>query len=206
MTELRLQWHGHACFTVEAGGYRVVLDPYADGAVPGLGPLRLEGHRVLCSHEHHDHNNTAAVRLLPWPGEAPLRVETMDVFHDDQGGALRGKNRIHVLSCGGIRVAHLGDLGHALSPEQAAALGPLDGVMIPVGGYYTIDAALADQTARILGARTVIPMHFRRGETGFPVLGTLEDFLALRRDGIYADGPWVAVTKDGPKGTVVLKL
>ena len=50
--------------------------------------------------------------------------------------------------------------------------------MLPVGGTYTIDAAAAAELVRRLHPRLVLPMHFRRGEQGFPELTTLEDFLS----------------------------
>lgn len=206
MAEVLVKWNGHACFTVEAEGYILVFDPYADGSVPGLGPLRLRANEVLCSHEHHDHNFREAVDIIPWNGERPFLLETMDVFHDDRHGAQRGKNRIHVIDCGGVRVAHLGDLGHELSPEQLRALAPLDAVMIPVGGYYTVDAHQASHIADALGARVVIPMHFRQGNMGFPVIGTLNSFLALRTDIVYARDPWITVTHGGHACTLVMQL
>lgn len=203
---LRLTWHGHSCFTVEAEGFRVVLDPYEDGAVPGLPPLRLSAHRVLCSHGHHDHGWAEGVTLLPWEGESPFVLETLDVFHDDRQGALRGENRIHVLEYGGVRLAHMGDLGHTLSPEQAAALGRVDVLLIPVGGHYTIDAEQADEVARQLGAGCVVPMHYRSGEMGYPVLGTVEAFLAFRQEVRFAEDDTVELTSALPPHTLVMRV
>lgn len=182
MSEMKITYHGHACFSVEAEGFCIVLDPCENGTVPGLADLHLQAQQVLCSHEHHDHNGRDCVKLLPAKGETPFRMETLDVFHDDRQGALRGANRIHVLSCGGLRLAHLGDLGHALSAEQVKSLGRLDAILIPVGGFYTVDAVMADRIAAQLGAPVVIPMHYRSGEIGYEVLGTAEEFLSLRKD------------------------
>ena len=48
----------------------MVFDPYADGKVPGLKPLRIEADEVLCSHEHSDHNFREAVTLRNRSGVA----------------------------------------------------------------------------------------------------------------------------------------
>ena len=130
---MKLTWLGHSCFAVESGGYRVVLDPYYVESYP---PLHTSANEVLCSHHHRDHDFVEAVELTP-RGGSPFTVETVQAFHDDQGGALRGTNTIHVLAAEGLRVVHLGDLGHELSGEQLAPLRGCDALLIPVGGFYT---------------------------------------------------------------------
>ena len=124
---MKLTWLGHSCFAVESGGYRVVLDPYYVESYP---PLHTSANEVLCSHHHRDHDFVEAVELTP-RGDSPFTVETVQAFHDDQGGALRGTNTIHVLAAEGLRVVHLGDLGHELSGEQLAPLRSCDALLIP---------------------------------------------------------------------------
>lgn len=192
---MELIWHGHSCFTVRAGGCTVVLDPYSDGSVPGYAPLRLTANRVLCSHGHHDHAGTECVTLTPG-GADPFTVMVLDCWHDDQAGALRGPNRIHILQADGMRVAHFGDLGETLSPQQLAAIGHLDAAMIPVGGYYTIDAAQAADLARALDADCIIPMHYRLGAQGYAEIAPLSDFLALLPHRILP-GPEIRLPQQG---------
>ena len=176
---MKLTWLGHACFLVEHGGYTILLDPYT--GVEGYPPLKgrkLRVHKILCSHGHFDHNAVELTALLP-EAPCPFSIRTVETFHDDQGGALRGSNTIHILSAGGFTIAHLGDLGHQLSPEQAEAVGPLDAVLIPVGGFYTIDAAGAKAVCEALDPVCIIPMHYRHAPYGLPNVGGVEDFLAL---------------------------
>ena len=199
---MKITCNGHSCFTVEANGYSVVLDPYEDGTVPGLPPLRLDADAVLCSHEHYDHNFRGAV-TLSGHGNSPFTVTEVPTFHDDEKGALRGTNIIHILEAGGVKVAHLGDLGHTLSDEQLAQLKGLDAILIPVGGFYTIDAETAKKTADAIGAAVVIPMHYRNGERGFDVLGTLDDFLTLCSN-VTAPAKSVEITRGMAAQTVVL--
>lgn len=135
---MKLTWLGHACFLLEADGYRIVTDPYT--GVPGYPPLSVSAHAVFCSHGHFDHNAVDRVTLLPHR-DSPFTVREIASFHDDRGGTLRGGNTIRVFTADGISVAHLGDLGHPLSAEQLAAIGPVDAALVPVGGVYTLDAA-----------------------------------------------------------------
>ena len=37
---MKLTWLGHSCFKMESNGYTIILDPYEDGYVPGLAPVR----------------------------------------------------------------------------------------------------------------------------------------------------------------------
>ena len=106
-------------------------------------------------------------------------------FHDDKQGALRGANRITLLEAEGLRLAHLGDLGHPLTPQQRAELGQLDVLLIPVGGHYTIGAAEAAALTEALRPRLTIPMHYRGEGFGYDVIGTVEDFTARCPGAIY---------------------
>ena len=173
---MNITWLGHSCFILEDGGFRALLDPYHE--VKGLPDIEGEADAVYCSHSHFDHAYTEKVRLTS--GKAnPFAVTEVQTFHDDKGGTLRGNNVIRKFTAGGVCVAHFGDLGHPLSPEQLAELGPCDAILIPVGGFYTIDAKTAKAAADAVGAPVVVPMHYRSGTAGFDVLGTLEDFTSL---------------------------
>ncbi|MGM9618964.1 MAG: MBL fold metallo-hydrolase [Oscillospiraceae bacterium] len=174
---MTVTWLGHACFALESGGYRIITDPYED--VPGYPALRAEVHALFCSHEHFDHACRAAVTLLPAPGPCPFTVTEIPSFHDEVQGAKRGTNTIRIFESEGLRVAHLGDLGHPLSEAQLAPLRGVDVLLLPVGGVYTIDPAEAKRTADAIGPGIIVPMHYRRGKLGFENIAAVEDFLSL---------------------------
>lgn len=173
---MTITWLGHSCFILESGGFRALLDPYHE--VPGLPDTEAEADAVYCSHDHFDHGYTEKVRLTSGR-ENPFSVTEVQTFHDGKGGTLRGSNVIRKFTAGGVSVAHFGDLGHPLSPEQLAELGGCDAILIPVGGFYTIDAAGAKAAADAVGASVVVPMHYRDGAVGFDVLSTLDSFTGL---------------------------
>lgn len=202
---MKLTWLGHSCFLLEQEGYTILLDPYT--GVEGYPPLsgrKLLVNKILCSHRHDDHAAVDQAKLLPGNPPCPFSIRTVETFHDHHGGARRGTNTIHILTAGGLTAAHLGDLGHPLSPEQAAAIGPLDAVMIPVGGYYTIGAEEARAVCEALKPRLVIPMHYRWGSHGYPVLAEAEDFLSLwpAREVRRLEGPSFVLEKEGGGVTV----
>jgi len=199
---MKITWRGHACFVVESGGYEVILDPYHE--VTGLPDISGTANEALCSHGHHDHSYLDELRLLG--GASPFTVEKLDTFHDEKEGALRGKNTVHILSAEGLRVVHLGDLGHPLSEEQMRALGTIDVLMIPIGGTYTLDSAQAAQQAAQLNARIVIPMHYRFSEHGYEVLESVEAFVEKMGDAPICrkDGSSITVDADTPAQVCVL--
>lgn len=182
MEDLKITWKGHACFEFTCGDHTAVIDPYRE--VPGYPPLALEAGEVYASHtQHDDHGYFEAVKLVAQPGKSPFKVTTVDTFHDPEGGALRGRNKITLIEAGGVRLAHFGDLGHELSDEQLEAVKGSDIIMIPVGGFYTIDGVQAARLAEATGAKLIVPMHFRSGDKGFDVIDTPDAFMnALNAD------------------------
>ncbi len=200
---MKLIWHGHSCFTVQTTEGSAVFDPYIDGMVPGLAPLALSADAVFCSHQHDDHNAADKVTLTGRPFTA--KVETVACYHDGMRGLQRGKNTIHILCAEGLRVAHLGDLGHMLKGAALDAVRGADALLIPVGGTFTIDAATANRLADAVGARVVVPMHYRLGGMGFPVLSELSAFTDLRRDVVEYDTNCLELGPDTPAQTAVLR-
>ncbi len=206
MDKLTMRWLGHACFALTSDDYHLVLDPYGDGTVPGLPDLQVAANEVLCSHGHRDHCGMDRVMMLLNLRHSPFTVTALPSWHDPEQGALRGENTIHLITCGDLRVAHLGDLGHDLDDGQIEELGKLDAVLIPVGGTYTLDCQQASDLADRLQVKTIIPMHYRRGDIGFDVLQTLQEFLILRAGHQEMPGNELEITEDMPETTIVLNV
>lgn len=202
---MKITWYGHSCFTVEHTGYTILFDPYYPDAVPGLQLPAMSAQKVLCSHQHKDHGAAGLVTLQPGP-QNPFKISTIDVYHDHHDGAHRGKNTIHILEADGIRIAHLGDLGHLLTQEQAKPLQWLDAVMIPVGGHFTIDPTEARQVLDVIHPRVVIPMHYRGDGFGYPVIGPVEDFLKKCNDVHEYMNNSIEITSGTEAQTAVLSL
>lgn len=200
--KLSITWLGHSCFKLESHGYSVILDPYEDGKVPGLKPLRAEANQVLCSHDHKDHNYRDAITLKDEDAVSPFQIQEMITYHDEEQGKLRGMNTIRILDDGNFRVAHLGDLGCDLEPVEM--LKGLDVMMIPVGGYYTIDAAQARQLVEHVNPRVVIPMHYQGLGFGYDELSSLNTYLELCQNVIRYHRPDFVLTKNNPLQTAVL--
>jgi L-ascorbate metabolism protein UlaG (beta-lactamase superfamily) len=191
---ITLTWYGQSTFVLGAStGLKALLDPTGSGTgykIPTLDGIDL----VTASHEHSDHNavSLASGSPLVLKGLAGsdwakidqtvkgVRVRTVGVYHDGAQGGQRGKNAVFIFDVDGLRVAHLGDLGHTLSSEQVKDIGQVDVILIPVGGYYTIDAKTAVEVVNQLNPRIVIPMHYKTTDLAASLAGVLapvDDFI-----------------------------
>lgn len=200
---MKLIWHGHACYTLESAEGTVVFDPYERGYVPGLTLPELSADEVLCSHYHNDHGCAEAVKKTR--RITKLAIERILCWHDEVQGAKRGENTIHIVQAEGLRLAHLGDLGHMLSQEQLSRLGRIDVLLIPVGGFYTIDAEEAAQLAKRINAGVTIPMHYKGEGFGYDVISTVDEFAALMGNVEYMDTNELELPLTGEGRTVILR-
>jgi len=174
---VKIEYLGHACFKLDE---ELVIDPYKDGSVPGLEPLRVSAVKVICTHGHADHSGVECVEMVD--GECDFEILEVPSFHDDKQGALRGPNTIFVIKKDDEKLVHLGDLGHFPNEEQLATISDADYLLIPVGGYYTIDAEMAVKICEAANPKWIIPMHYRTASSGYPELATVDEFLKLAEE------------------------
>lgn len=163
-----ITYHGHAEFEIQlANGYTLITDPY--DAHVGYEMKNHSCDAVTVSHGHGDHNFTDKLQgnfarvdsAGTWHLHPDAKVTAIPSVHDEAGGTKRGKNLIMKLEAEGLTLVHLGDQGDKITPEQQSAIGRVDILMIPVGGFYTIDAQMAAETVKQLNPRVVIPMHYK---------------------------------------------
>jgi len=55
-------------------------------------------------------------------------------------------------------------------------VGQVDVLLIPVGGYYTIDARVATEVCNQLKPKVIIPMHYKNEKCAYPIT-TVDEFL-----------------------------
>lgn len=182
---MKIEWMGHACFVITSkDGTIIVTDPYEPNAFGGqlaYKPVKVKADIVTISHDHADHNYTKTLAgsfdVVRDAGIFKgIKFEAVKVAHDPQGGSQRGKNTIFIFEVDGIKIAHLGDLGHVLTDEQAAKLKGVDVMLIPVGGFFTIDAKEADAVVAKVAPKIVIPMHVKNKGCKFDI-APIEKFL-----------------------------
>ena len=168
MSTFRVRWCGHSYFIVESGGLKLAIDPH-DGGSLGIKTCYVDADIVLVTHNHYDHNavEVSSSRdsiIIRWADGlkviGDLRVKGFKFYHDKAQGRLRGETIAYVISLEDIRILHLGDIGHQLLDEDVAKLKPVDILLIPVGGVYTIDHSEAWTLIQTLKPKIAIPMHY----------------------------------------------
>ncbi len=213
---MKVKYIGHACFLfVSVNGTRIVTDPYDHTAYEGAiryEPVDEEADIVLVSHGHPDHNYTADIRgepvIISSIGNQiveDIEISGLGTYHDTTKGSERGSNIIFRAVVDGISICHLGDLGHILDDSSAEQIKPVDVLLMPVGGFFTIGTGESDEVIGTLAPKLVIPMHYKTESLDFPI-APVDDFLEGRGDVTRTGSSEAEFTKEKlPSGIMVLE-
>jgi L-ascorbate metabolism protein UlaG (beta-lactamase superfamily) len=183
---MKITYYGHSAFNITTEkGIRIIIDPYESGAFNGAlsyGKISDEADIVITSHNHADHSHTNDIKgkfsLISKEGALEIRnvkIKTINTYHDNSGGEERGNNLISVINTDNLVLAHMGDLGHSLDYGALQEMGKVDILLLPVGGFFTIDAVLAVKVMNDIKPGITIPMHYKTAKCAFPIT-PVEDF------------------------------
>ncbi len=209
---MKIKYLGHAAFLITTeGGVKIITDPYAPMERIKLAPITETADIVTASHSHGDHSNVACVKGNPQcimgPGKWNIKgveIQGIAAFHDNAGGIKAGPNTIYCFSADGLKVCHMGDLGHMPDDSQIAAMGKVDVLLTPMAGNYTIDAATATRLMDKLKPAVTVPMHYRSVKVDYPV-ETVDSFIKDKKNVKKPDSSEIDVTKGKlPQGEIVV--
>ena len=165
-----------------ARALRIAIDPHG---LEAYGRQMVTADLVLLSHLHLDHIYLEAIQKRE-KGADPkvvfglfkdgrnrgewnhideefkdVHIRSVGAYHDNSSGLERGKNTVFIITVDGLNIVHLGDLGHQLTDLQIKNIGPVDVLMIPIGGVYTLNGSEAKQVVAQLKPRQyILPMHY----------------------------------------------
>lgn len=182
---MKIKWLGHSSFLLESErGIKIITDPFDETL--GYKMPRIKVNIVTVSHEHFDHNFVRGMKGKPVVFKGPVKREShkmefrgISSYHDSVYGGQRGPNTIFVIKADGLKLCHLGDLGHILSSDKLTEIGSVDILFIPVGGFYTIDSNQATQIIKDIKPKIAIPMHYKTRAIKFSI-DPVEIFLSSK--------------------------
>jgi L-ascorbate metabolism protein UlaG (beta-lactamase superfamily) len=177
MAEFR--WFGHNCIRIRAREATLLFDPVGRGA--GFTLPKQNADIVALSNDDPANANLDAVKpdfkVVQGPGEYEIHevfITGIRTYRTELDAADRTHNTAYLFEIEGLRVCHLGDLGHVLSTEQAEALSDVDVLIVPAGGA-PISAAKAVEVVGQLEPKAVIPVRYATAD-GDKKLGGLDAF------------------------------
>ena len=184
---MKITWLGHSSFKLEEStGTTVVTDPYHPYV--GYEMPEVTADIVTVSHGHKDHNHLEAVKgnpeVLNHAGAydiSGVHILARRTYHDSKNGAARGENLVFKFRMDGVDICHMGDIGEECNAMLVESLAPVNVLMIPVGGTYTIDAEQAKEFVDRIMPDVVIPMHYKTRDCAFDI-ARLNEFLDLFDD------------------------
>ena len=181
---MKIEYLGHSCFKLtESTGTSIVCDPYSEEV--GFHMPAISADAVTVSHGHYDHNAIEKVggnpKIIDKESSIDLsgvEINSVKSFHDGNRGKKRGENIIFKFRMDGIDVCHLGDLGEDCSSDLIETVLPVNVLLIPVGGNYTLDAEMAKEYVDRIMPDIVIPMHYRTKDCKLDI-DKVDEFLNL---------------------------
>ena len=165
---MNIKWIAHACFKLTLdSGKTILFDPFDES----IG-YKMEDEKtdyLFISHNHYDHNCRDHIigeyQVFDTPGkfelEEGISAQGFETYHDDEQGAKRGKNICFKIEAEGLSILHMGDIGCVPDDRFFDEIGPVDILMIPVGGFYTVDAETAIEITKKIDPNIILPMHYK---------------------------------------------
>lgn len=179
---MEITWYGHSCFRImERGVASIVTDPYDESL--GYGLPRLKADIVTISHEAPGHSAAEMVKgyrhVLDRPGEYEISgvfITGIATYDTEKPPEETRYNVIYVFDFDGVTLCHLGDLDHVPGQAQIEALGPVDVLLVPVGGGGGLSSGQAAEVISLIEPSMIVPMHYQTADVNV-ALDPLDKFL-----------------------------
>jgi L-ascorbate metabolism protein UlaG (beta-lactamase superfamily) len=198
---VRLTFLGHASFLIESPqGVRIVTDYNGVIRAP-VTPDIVTMNNAHPTHYTDDIEPGVKFVLRGWDpagGIATHHLDYRDVkIHNvptnvrEFGTTRYNGNSIFVFDVADLCLAHLGHLHHTLTAGHLADLGPIDVVLVPVDGGYTLNQAEMIEVLQQIKPKIAVPMHVFTQMTLEKFLARAGEFYTVKR----ADDPSVMLTR-----------
>lgn len=212
--QVGLSYLGHSSFLITSPAGVTVVTDYNGYLRPTEPPNVVTMNHAHTMHYTDDIDPGIKLVLRGWDtGEGPphydvkfgdVRIHNVPTnIRSGYGSTEFGGNSIFVFATGDLCIAHLGHLHHTLTPEHLAMLGPIDVLLTPIDGAFTLDQHDMIATIEAIHPALVIPMHY----FSQPVLDRFVERVKDRFPVHFSNSPSISLARsDLPKPTEVLVL
>ena len=184
---LTYNYYGHACFQIDDGKNKILVDPFLTGNPQAtISERDVEATYILITHAHGDHVGDAssiAVRtgatcigipeIIDFGGQRVKAigmnlggtvttefgfVRMVPALHSS--GISGGIACGYVIGVGGKVIYFAGDTALFGDMKLIGERDKIDYAILPIGGHYTMDPIDAAKAVKLLGASNAIPVHY----------------------------------------------
>jgi len=153
---MTISWYGEACFLLESGGVRILIEPPQKES--GLNPPRLKSDILIYSKPRNSEESPfnrpeTGTFVIDGPGE--YEIKGINVL-----GVADEENTLYNIEIDGIKISHLGFLSKDLDNGKMALVNDPDIVLVPVGDGAVLDAENAMKLINKIEPSVAIPMLY----------------------------------------------
>lgn len=184
---MKIKSYGMSCFLITSDdGTRIITDPFIADLNILYSEIKEKADIVTISCGHYSHCFVCTIKGEPYIYKGPEPAEIKGIKF--RGIATRhlemkenkpvnpGQNVIICFEVDGIKICHLGALGHGLSEEQIEQIGEVDMLLIPINGRSTIPLDIADKVITQIKPRITFPMNYKSERCTFTGWASAEEF------------------------------
>lgn len=153
---MTISWYGEACFLLESGGVRVLIEPPQKES--GLNSPRLKSDILVYSKSRNSEGSPldgseTGTFVIDSPGEYEIKGINVLGIADEE-------NTLYNIEIDGIKISHLGFLGKDLDNGKMALINDPDIIFVPVGNGSVLDAEKAMKLINKIEPSVAIPMLY----------------------------------------------
>ncbi|MFC1566934.1 MBL fold metallo-hydrolase [bacterium] len=167
---IKIYWLGYSCFYIESpAGLKILMDPLSESLGYDMPNLVMPD-IVTISNERFEHNNMSFVggrpriikdKVYEKIGDVVIKAIETETKESETAGSNK-KNMMYLFEIGGLRVVHIGALGHILTKKQYKKIGKVDILIVNINDKYAINYLQAYDMCRKIKPRIILPMGFKK--------------------------------------------
>jgi len=160
---MTISWYGEACFLLESGGVRILIEPPQKES--GINSPRLKSDILIYSKSRNSegpplNGHETGTFVIDSPGEYEIKGINVLGIADDPSTSPGQANTIYNIETDGIKISHLGFLGKDLDNGKMALINDPDIIFVPVGNGSVLDAEKAMKLINKIEPSVAIPMLY----------------------------------------------